>query len=58
MLGLTTTSEKMEMTDNPSEFIKLALDVCDRQKYTVLKSQAAKFIETIGDKIHGLFKQN
>lgn len=51
----TMKGEKMEMMDNPNEFVKLALDVCDRQKYSQLKSQAAKFIETIGDKISGIF---
>lgn len=51
----TMNSEKIEMNDNPNEFVKLALDVCDRQKLAILKSQAAKFIETIGDKIIGLF---
>jgi len=52
----TFKDEKREMLDNPSEFVKLALDVCDRQKLSVLKSQAAKFIETIGDKIPGFFR--
>lgn len=51
----TMSEEKLEMTDNPAEFVKLALDVCDRQKFLHLKSQAAKFIETIGDKIKGIF---
>lgn len=43
----TFRDEKHEMIDNPAEFVKLALDVCDRQKYVILKSQTAKFIETI-----------
>jgi hypothetical protein len=51
----TMSEEKLEMTDNPAEFVKLALDVCDRQKFLHLKSQAAKFIETVGDKIKGIF---
>lgn len=51
----TMSEEKIEMTDNPAEFVKLALDVCDRQKFLHLKSQAAKFIETVGDKIKGIF---
>jgi hypothetical protein len=52
----TCKDEMIEMQDNPAEFVKLALDVCDRQKFPYLKSQSAKFIETIADKIPGLFK--
>lgn len=51
----TIQEEKHEMMDNPAEFVKLALDTWDRQKYLQIKSQAAKFIETMGDKIIGLF---
>ena len=46
--------EKIEMRENPSEFVKLALDVWDRQKLSCFKSQAAKFIEWIADKIPGM----
>lgn len=53
----TSKAEIMEMHDNPSEFVKLALDVWDRQKFNILKSQSAKFIETIGDKVPGMFKK-
>ena len=53
----TWKSEILEMRDNPTEFVKLALDVWDRQKFPYLKSQAAKFIETIGDKVPGMFKK-
>jgi hypothetical protein len=51
----TMKTEKEEMVDNPSEFIKLALDVWDRQKFAHIKSQAAKFIETLADKLTGMF---
>lgn len=51
----TMKVEKEEMIDNPPEFIKLALDVCDRQKFSHIKSQAAKFIETLADKLKGVF---
>ena len=51
----TFKSEKIEMRENPSEFVKQALDVWDRQKFFWVKSQAAKFIETIADKIPEMF---
>jgi hypothetical protein len=58
MYSMTMIEEKREMTDNPAEFVKIALDVCDRQKFIIMKSQAAKFIETIGDKVDQVFQQN
>lgn len=51
----TLDEEKAEAIDNPSEFVKLGLDTCDRQRLAHMKSQAARFIETIGDKIPGFF---
>ena len=53
----TFKAEISDLRENPREFVKLALDVCDRQKFPNLKSQAAKFIETIADKIPGMFKK-
>ena len=58
MYGMTLDAEKREMVDNPAEFVKVALDVCDRQKFTLIKSQSAKFVETIGDKVSGVFNHN
>lgn len=49
----TYESEQLESIDNPEEFVKLSLDVCDRQSYPVLKSQSAKLIESLCDKIDG-----
>jgi len=46
--------ETIEMTDNPSEFVNLALDVADRQKLPVLKAGAAKLLENVCDKQDGL----
>jgi len=52
----TMRDEVIEMHDNPAEFVKLALDTCDRQKYLQIKSQAGKFLETLGDKMPGIFE--
>ena len=49
----TFENEKREMTDNPSEFVKTALDICDKQKLPDLKSQAAKLLEYLCDKMDG-----
>ena len=51
----TLEEEKNEAVDNPSEFVKLGLDTCDRQRLAHMKSQAARFIETMGDKLPGYF---
>lgn len=39
-----------ELKENPSEFVRIALDSVDRQKLPVMKCQAAKFVEQIHDK--------
>ena len=51
----TLEDEKAEAIDNPNEFINLALDVCDRQRMYHVKSQAARFIETMADKLPNVF---
>ena len=42
------------MEDNPSEFVRIALDVADRQRLPMLKCGSAKFLENICDKQDGL----
>ena len=49
----TFEEEKMQMTDNPQEFVKTALDACDKQKLPDLKSQASKLLECLCDKMDG-----
>jgi len=51
----TLEAEITEANDNPSEFVKLSLDICDRQRMVHVKSQAARFIETIADKLASVF---
>lgn len=47
----TFNYELHEMRDNPYEFVRIALDTADQQKLPVLKSQAAKLLESMTDKI-------
>ena len=42
------------MWDNPSEFVRLALDVVDRQKIPTMKCQSAKLLEDMSDRMDGL----
>jgi hypothetical protein len=39
--------EKEDALDNPSEFLNLAIDVCDKQESQTVKSQAAKCLEAL-----------
>ena len=54
-LGLlkTSASEYALMTSDPEQFVTLALDTCDKQQSRIVKTQAAKLIETICDNIDG-----
>lgn len=54
-LGLlkTSASEYALMTNDPEQFVTLALDTCDKQQSRIVKTQAAKLIETICDNIDG-----
>ncbi len=46
--------EELSMLDNdPDEFVSLALDTCDKQQSQVIKTQAAKLLESISDHIDG-----
>lgn len=54
-LGLLKTSanEYEMMSTDPEQFVTLALDSCDKQQSRIVKTQAAKLIETICDNIDG-----
>lgn len=49
----TTKSELEQMTQDPEQFINLALDTCDKQKSQIIKTQGAKLLEAICDNIDG-----
>lgn len=49
----TFSAELEEMTDNPTQFVRVALDTCDRQRLTVMKCQASKLVETMCDRVDG-----
>ena len=49
----TTKSEYDTMQSDPEQFINLALDMCDKQKSQVIKTQGAKLLEAICDNIDG-----
>jgi len=41
------------VTKDPDQFVQLALDTCDKQQSKVVKTQAAKLIETLCDNVDG-----
>jgi hypothetical protein len=41
------------MIKDPDQFVSLALDTCDKQTSKIVKTQAAKLLETICDSIDG-----
>lgn len=49
----TSASEEESLLNNPEEFVKLALDTCDRQIMYSYKTAAAKLLETVCDNIDG-----
>ena len=49
----TTQSELDMVTKDPEQFVQLALDTCDKQRSKVVKTQAAKLIDTLCDNIDG-----
>lgn len=46
--------EKFE--EYPDDFNSLTQDCCDKQTFGVLKTEAVKLLETIGDKVEGCHK--
>ena len=49
----TSKNEFEDMTKDPDNFVHLGLDTCDKQKSMIVKTQAAKIIESICDNIDG-----
>jgi len=49
----TTETEAQLIMNDPSEFVNLALDCCDKQKSEIVKTQACKLLEHICDNIDG-----
>lgn len=49
----TSTNELELMTSDPDQFVSLSLDICDKQKSRIVKTHAAKLLETICDSIDG-----
>ena len=49
----TTASEAELIMNDPTEFINLSLDCCDKQKSNVMKSQACKLLENMCDHVDG-----
>ena len=49
----TTELERLQMVEDPAEFVGLALDTCDKQQSYVIKTQAAKLFEGLCDNIDG-----
>ncbi len=50
----STEEERKLISDDPDEFVHLALDTCDKQQSQTTKTQAAKLLETISDHIDGV----
>ena len=51
---MQTQSQEAELVLNdPSEFVNLALDCCDKQKSLIIKSQACKLLEHMCDNVDG-----
>ena len=54
LMYLTTPEkERIDAEEAPTEFLNLALDVCDRQESMTIKSQAAKCLESLCTKVDG-----
>lgn len=49
----TTQTEAELIKSDPSEFVNLALDCCDKQKSLIIKSQACKLLEHMCDNVDG-----
>jgi len=49
----TTEEEAGLIMSDPSEFVNLALDCCDRQQSNIVKTQACKLLEHICDNVDG-----
>jgi hypothetical protein len=49
----TKKQELDEMRDDPEGFVNLSLDVCDKQKSHVIKTQGAKLVESLCDNLDG-----
>lgn len=49
----TTKPEYEQMIKDPDSFVNLALDTCDKQKSKIVKTHAAKLLESICDTIDG-----
>lgn len=52
-LLLTKKSELNDNKENPENFVNLALDMCDKQKSRICKTEAARLLEEICDRIDG-----
>jgi hypothetical protein len=51
---MQTQNQEAELVLNdPSEFVNLALDCCDKQKSFIVKSQACKLLEHMCDNVDG-----
>jgi hypothetical protein len=49
----TNSAELSDISNDPEQFVSLALDVCDKQKSRVIKTQGAKLLEAMCDNIDG-----
>ena len=49
----TPEKERITAMENPTEFLNLAIDVCDKQESKTVKSQAAKCLECLCSKVDG-----
>jgi hypothetical protein len=49
----TSKHEISDLESDPEQFVNLALDVCDKQKSRVIKTQGAKLLEALCDNIDG-----
>lgn len=49
----TTAKEMEELRSDPEGFVNLSLDLCDKQKSHIIKTQGAKLLEAICDNIDG-----
>lgn len=49
----TTAKERESMINDSDDFVHLALDTCDKQRSGIIKTQAAKILESMCDSIEG-----
>lgn len=49
----TRHSEIELIMENPTEFVNLALDCCDKQQSQIIKTQACKLLECMCDNVDG-----